>query len=93
MSALVGWVALAAALAGAVCVVATRNPAKQAMVAAVYGAVLAIAFASFDAPDVAIAQMVVGGFATPFITFVALAKARSWQVEAAARERDEEGQR
>lgn len=80
------WTALGAALAGAVAVVATRDPMKQALVAGAYGVLLAVAFVVLDAPDVAIAQLVIGGFASPFITMMALAKARSWELEAEAAE-------
>jgi uncharacterized MnhB-related membrane protein len=59
---------------GGTVVVATRDPRRQAVVAGVYGIALAILFFAFQAPDVALSQIVVGGIILPAMTLVAIAK-------------------
>lgn len=57
-------------------VVLTRNPLAQAMVASFYGLTLGILFLVFQAPDVALSQIVVGAVALPLMILLALAKVR-----------------
>jgi energy-converting hydrogenase B subunit D len=57
-------------------VVLTRDPLAQAVVASFYGLVLALLFAVFHAPDVALSQLVVGAVALPLMILLALAKVR-----------------
>ena len=57
-------------------VVLARDPLRQAMVASIYGLVLGILFFSFQAPDVALSQTVVGAVALPMMILLALAKVR-----------------
>jgi energy-converting hydrogenase B subunit D len=66
------------ALAGgcATCVVLTREPLRQAMVASIYGLILGILFFVFQAPDVALSQTAVGAVALPLMILLALAKIR-----------------
>ena len=60
----------------ATCVVLTREPLRQAMVASIHGLVLGILFFVFQAPDVALAQTTVGAVALPLMILLALAKIR-----------------
>ena len=60
----------------ATCVVITRDPLPQAMVASIYGLVLGILFFVFQAPDVGLSQTVVGAVALPLMILLALAKIR-----------------
>lgn len=57
-------------------VVATRDPLRQAIVTGVFGLALAILFFVFQAPDVALSQIVVGTIALPMMVLLALAKLR-----------------
>lgn len=64
------------ALAGTA-VVLTREPLKQVMVLGVFGLLLAILFFLFEAPDVALSQIGVGGVALPLMILLALARIRA----------------
>jgi energy-converting hydrogenase B subunit D len=79
---------LALVAAGGTAVVLTRNPRDQALVASLYGLVLAIMFLVFQAPDVALSQITVGAVALPLMIVLALAKVRAL---AGRRERPEDG--
>ncbi len=70
----VGLVALVGV--GATLVVLARNPLRQAIVLGVYSVLMALLFLVFQAPDVALSELVVGAVAFPFILLVALAKVR-----------------
>ena len=67
-------------LAGvAVCgtaVVVQRDPLRQALVVGVYGFLLAILFFAFQAPDVALSEIVVATVALPIMILLAIAKIR-----------------
>lgn len=63
------------ALAGTA-VVLTRLPLRQTVVTGVFGLLLAILFFVFQAPDVALSEIIVGGFVLPAIVLLALAKLR-----------------
>ena len=63
-----------AALSTAVALV--RDPERQAIVTGVFGVALGVLFFAFQAPDVALAEVVVSGIAVPAIVLLALAKAR-----------------
>ena len=60
----------------ATCVVLSRDPLRQAMVASIYGLLLGILFFVFQAPDVALSQTVVGAVALPLMILLALAKVK-----------------
>jgi uncharacterized MnhB-related membrane protein len=60
----------------ATCVVLSRDPLRQAMVASIHGLVLGILFFVFQAPDVGLSQTVVGAVALPLMILLALAKVR-----------------
>jgi uncharacterized MnhB-related membrane protein len=70
--------------AGGLAVVLARDPVRQALVASVFGLLLAALFFSFQAPDVALSQIVVGAVALPAMILLAVARTRA----RAARERD-----
>lgn len=69
-----------AALAGLVVVgpfvALTRDPRPQAITLTLYGLVFGVAFMAFQAPDVALAQFVVGAVALPILVLLALARMR-----------------
>jgi energy-converting hydrogenase B subunit D len=67
-------VALIAVALGGTAVVLAREPARQALVASVYGLALAVLFLAFQAPDVALSQVVVGAVALPAMIMYALRK-------------------
>jgi energy-converting hydrogenase B subunit D len=64
---------VAAAGAG---VVVSHDPARQAIGASFYGLLLALLFFLFQAPDVALSQLVVGAVAWPLMIMLTLAKVR-----------------
>jgi energy-converting hydrogenase B subunit D len=57
-------------------VVFTREPASQAIVLSFYGLLLGILFFVFQAPDVALSQIVVGAVALPLMILLALARVK-----------------
>jgi energy-converting hydrogenase B subunit D len=57
-------------------VVLTREPIAQAVVVSFYGLLLAIMFFIFQAPDVALSQIVVGAVALPLMILLALARVK-----------------
>jgi energy-converting hydrogenase B subunit D len=65
--------------AGGTCVVAVRDPLRQAMVASFFGILLAIIFFVLQAPDVALSEIVVGAVALPLMVLLSLAKVRGGQ--------------
>jgi energy-converting hydrogenase B subunit D len=67
-------VALVVVALGGTGVVLARDPARQALVAGIFGFSLAILFLAFQAPDVALSQIVVGAVALPAMTLYALRK-------------------
>ncbi len=60
----------------ATAVVLTRDPARQAIGISFYGLVMALMFFIFQAPDVALSQIVIGAVALPLIILLALTKVR-----------------
>lgn len=69
-------VALAAVAVGGTAVVLMREPVRQALVAGVFGFALAFLFFAFQAPDVALSQIVVATVAVPLMVLLALTKLR-----------------
>ena len=57
-------------------VVLTRDPSSQAISVSFYGILLALMFFIFQAPDVALSQIVIGAVALPLMILLALAKVR-----------------
>ena len=62
--------------AAATAVVLTRDPVSQAVVVSFYGLLLAIMFLIFQAPDVALSQIVAGAVALPLMILLALARVK-----------------
>jgi len=73
MSVLQGTLLVVVAMGGTA-VVLVRNPLRQAIVAGVFGLLLGILFFAFQAPDVALSQIVVGSVALPLMLMLTLAK-------------------
>lgn len=63
------------AISGSI-VVFTRGVASQPIIVSVFGLVLAVMFMVFQAPDVALSQIVVGAVGLPLMILLALAKLR-----------------
>lgn len=59
---------------GAAFVVLTRDPAAQAVAVSAYGLCLSLLFLLFQAPDVALSQIVVGAVALPLMIMLSLTK-------------------
>jgi uncharacterized MnhB-related membrane protein len=57
-------------------VVLTRDPSRQVVSLSFYGILLALMFFIFQAPDVALSQIVIGAVALPLMVLLALAKVR-----------------
>jgi energy-converting hydrogenase B subunit D len=55
-------------------VVITPEPLRQALVLGIYGFALTVLFFSFQAPDVALSEIVVSGIGLPVIVLAALRK-------------------
>lgn len=64
--------------AGALAVVLTREPRRQALVLSIYGLLLAFLFFVLQAPDVALSQLTVGVVAMPLMLIVTLRRLRRW---------------
>jgi energy-converting hydrogenase B subunit D len=76
MTTLLQFVVLVMVAAGGVGVVTSRDPARQAVSASFYGLLLTVLFFVFQAPDVALSQLVVGVVAWPLMIMLTLAKVR-----------------
>jgi energy-converting hydrogenase B subunit D len=69
-------VALFLVASGAWATVIARDPVRQAVVVSLYGVTLGILFFSFQAPDVALSNIVIGAVAMPTMILLAIAKTR-----------------
>lgn len=78
------------AVAGTV-VVLVRDPLRQVMCNGVYGVALTILFMVFQAPDVALSMLVVGGIAFPVVFLSAINRMRVADEDGESRE-DGEGE-
>ena len=58
-------------------VVLVRDPLRMTLLNAVYALTLTILFLVFQAPDVALSMLVVGGIAYPIVLLAAISKVRS----------------
>jgi uncharacterized MnhB-related membrane protein len=56
--------------------VLTRNPHRQILSLSFYGLILSVLFFAFQAPDVALSQLVIGAVVLPLMVLLALAKIR-----------------
>lgn len=80
-------VGLALVAVGGTAVVLTPEPLKQTLVLAFYGLALTFLFFTFQAPDVALSEIVVTSVAIPLIILAALRKICQHE-----RAREEEGE-
>jgi energy-converting hydrogenase B subunit D len=62
--------------AGATALVATRDPLRLPVLASLYALVLTVLFLVFQAPDVALSELIVGAIGFPLVIVVALRKER-----------------
>jgi len=62
-------------------VVLTRDPRAQVITLSFYGVLLSLMFFIFQAPDVALSQIVVGAVALPLMFMLAMARIRRNQEE------------
>jgi energy-converting hydrogenase B subunit D len=69
--------AMALVAAFALALVLTRDLVRLAMLSSLYGLTLVVLFLVFQAPDVALSQLVVGGVAFPLVILVAIVMQRS----------------
>jgi uncharacterized MnhB-related membrane protein len=74
-------VALALVAVSGTLVVFARDPLRQAMVVGIFGLTLGVLFLVFQAPDVALSQIVVGSVALPALILLTLAKLRELERE------------
>jgi energy-converting hydrogenase B subunit D len=73
--------ALAAVAIGGVAVVVAPDPLRQALVLGVFGLTLTILFFVFQAPDVALSEIVVSTVGLPLMVLLALRKVHEQQRE------------
>jgi energy-converting hydrogenase B subunit D len=66
-------------------VVLTRDPLRMIVVNGFYGWTLVILFSVFQAPDVALSMLVVGGLAYPLVVLIAIARVRAGRHEKAGK--------
>ncbi|MER6474171.1 hydrogenase subunit MbhD domain-containing protein [Streptomyces collinus] len=69
-------VALLLVAGAATAAVAVRDPARQALVLSVLGAVLAVLFTVLQAPDVGLSQLAVGSALTPLLIMLSVRRIR-----------------
>jgi energy-converting hydrogenase B subunit D len=70
-------VALLLVALGATATVMARDPVRQAVVASLYGLALGVLFFAFQAPEVALSNIVIGAVAIPVMIMLAIAKSRN----------------
>jgi energy-converting hydrogenase B subunit D len=83
-------VALVGVMLGGTAVVITAEPLRQTIVLGVFGLMLTFLFFTFQAPDVALSEIVVSSVGLPIIVLAALRKIR--QQEHRRAEQEEEAQ-
>jgi energy-converting hydrogenase B subunit D len=81
-------IALVLVAAGGTAVVMTSDPLRQTMVLGIYGVALTLLFFIFQAPDVALSEIVVTTVGLPLIILAALRKIHQHERQ---RKQDEEG--
>ncbi|HEX5617376.1 MAG TPA: hydrogenase subunit MbhD domain-containing protein [Solirubrobacteraceae bacterium] len=72
----VQFAALLVVAVGAWATVMARDPVRQAIVVSLYGLALGLLFFAFQAPDVALSNIVIGAVALPTMVMLAIAKTR-----------------
>jgi energy-converting hydrogenase B subunit D len=88
MTWLQGFAVIAVAI-GAPAVVLSRDPLRQTIVVGIYGLLLAVLFMTFQAPDVALSQIVVSTVGLPLMILLAISKIREHEREREAEDPDE----
>jgi energy-converting hydrogenase B subunit D len=83
-------IALALVAVGAAAVVLTPDPLRQLMVVGIYGISLTFLFFIFQAPDVALSELVISGIGLPLIVLAALRKIRTQDEQYQAEQREKE---
>ena len=83
-------VALVAVLVAGTAVVIVGEPLRQAMVLGVFGFALTFLFFVFQAPDVALSEIVVSGIGVPVIVLAALRKIRHQEQAQAEHDRTDQ---
>jgi uncharacterized MnhB-related membrane protein len=71
--------ALAAVTVSGTAVALVRDPLRQAIVAGVFGVALALLFFVYQAPDVALSELVVATVAVPLMVVLTLGRLREEQ--------------
>lgn len=85
-------IALVLVAVGGAAVVLTPEPLRQTMVLGIYGMALTLLFFVFQAPDVALSEIVVTGVGLPLIVLAALRKIRQQEERVRARADDDGGE-
>jgi uncharacterized MnhB-related membrane protein len=88
MTTLQAFAVIAVALA-APAVVLSREPLRQTIVLGIYGLLLAVLYMTFQAPDVALSQIVISGMGLPLMILLAIAKIREHQRERESEDAEE----
>jgi uncharacterized MnhB-related membrane protein len=70
-------------------VVLSRDPLRQTIVLGIYGLLLAVLYMTFQAPDVALSQIVISGMGLPLMILLAIAKIRAHEREQESEDGDE----
>jgi uncharacterized MnhB-related membrane protein len=84
-------IALVAVMIGGTAVVLTPEPLRQAMVLGIFGFALTMLFFTFQAPDVALSEIVVSAVGIPVIVLAALRKIRQQEHEREGQEEEDAG--
>jgi energy-converting hydrogenase B subunit D len=82
--------ALAAVAIGAAAVVAAPEPLRQTLVLGIYGLALTMLFFVFQAPDVALSEIVVSTVGLPLMVLLALRKVREQERDHERAEQEDE---
>lgn len=85
-------IGLVAVALGGSAVVFTGEALRQTMVLGIYGISLTFLFFTFQAPDVALSEIVVGGIGLPLIILAALRKIRQQEPGHGEASRHDEGE-
>jgi energy-converting hydrogenase B subunit D len=85
-------IALVLVALGGAAVVLTPEPLRQTMVLGIYGIALTLLFFVFQAPDVALSEIVVTGIGLPLIVLAALRKIHQQEDEHRAKAGERGGQ-
>ena len=84
---------LAAVAIGGTAVIAARDPLRQTLVLAIYGMALTMLFFVFQAPDVALSEIVVTSVGLPVMILLALRKVHQQDQERQERQASDDGER